>query len=921
MITYQYSYCTGNNPSAVFSYLFTQIPNPSVVLSYSTTPHSDDGEVFDTEKFASKSPKSAVYISRLRLGKVEHSTSCKGNVKLNKGSSSGEYISYTDIVKSKKPFIPYVFDFAEHVKDYNLQILEFYDWVHKDIRYKTLIFCSEILADSPLQKKIILSTELVNISTGSDILTINEEVPSCHKDLKGAKVDSSLWVNYINRSAYLPLESFVHVPSRPVNIPTIGIHVDRWDNPTVTNELPTRLLTPHIGCDLHYNYIPASMEDKKVVDDLSFIGLYFETKEAPPIPSSVRLETQCNLIDNSDPGLFVSRSDSRVDSGFGTMATPRDNKANLFTGEWAIIDSNGLSMNSNTLLWKPEYGLNVLPSCVFADKEDNNTFITQILFAGIDHRSVSICQHYFVDLSDKELSICPCDKLLSYIDNEIFINSSFMIDRGSSEVDLQYKQIVGAKSSQLIKMNFGHYPLIKSQADSTILDLSAIQKSNAIGVKDYQRSIFKGGDKTQINKEVGINKKSSDIEFFDFTIVTPEGRGVFVESDPKFVDRFGSDTLLEEQREASIENFVPPIEILNGATDELLLPHEQFSYENMRDLLFDDRMNINMDYVLKVNDDGSVVLNIPIENPIKYYTDLASQFIAIDVKIMRYTIELLHHNWRDNIHRFAGLDAVLAINKIIKDTWDELADIYKSPLYTTRVHQVERCMKLFVWYCELGLFVHSDKTMKLTKADGVLGFFTAPASYNIEKSNTSITIHDDEILANSNFSVSSDHILSTSPGKHAMLRFDHVATTVPSYLQFKAYLPLGGTLHVHTCEGLTVVNLKENEVNITLPKEDNSFLLEFFPQGDVAFVDIAVFKIVDRYNIGWEFDYVGHTDKTNKNIQYILDFMSIAEDSISDVQHVLHETAQIAHTLEIFKEYMVMHHDAKFKGCRMTTQK
>lgn len=371
------------------------------------------------------------------------------------------------------------------------------------------------------------------------------------------------------------------------------------------------------------------------------------------------------------------------------------------------------------------------------------------------------------------------------------------------------------------------------------------------------------------------------------------------------------------------KDFVPPIKILKKASDELLLPREGFDYSTYKNEVFGTNLTINPKYIKGITEEGNPIINVPIENPIKYYTDIAKEYIDVDVVIMRKVLELLYKNWRKNIHRHAGLEPTKAINNILEITHKDLLEFYTSVTDKNRIKHAERSLKLFAWYCEMGLLSNSDKEVVYKKSNGVFDFWNELPHYGIDDKVTYKGISKDEVTDFTNFTYSDENkfILSSLPGQNASMAISNMPQVIETNLKFKAYVLGKGVLRVSVDSRVYTYSERVNIVDVPLPSDRNEIKIRFFPSNEASSLDIAEFVINNRYNDSYELVYTGKVKNMNYTLQYVLDFMSIAGDSIEEVQPVLKSTAQLAYALDRFKEYMEIHHDNKFKGKRLTVRK
>ena len=427
---------------------------------------------------------------------------------------------------------------------------------------------------------------------------------------------------------------------------------------------------------------------------------------------------------------------------------------------------------------------------------------------------------------------------------------------------------------------------------------------------------------TNYVENTSVAVESSDTDLFDLVtpLVSKSGEDCAIHEANDFNAHKYNETEIDSQKFGHVNDFVPPINILKGATDELLLPNSDFNYKKYEDVVFSENLSVSRKCIKGFSDDGNPIINLPLENPVTYFSDIAVNFISVDVKVMRKVLELLYNNWRKNIHRFAGIDPAKAMNRILEDTHAEIKEWYTSRTDTDRVLHAERSLKLFAWYCEMAILSHADYSVKYRRANAVFDFWNELPSFSINKKEVVKGIDSSEIVNFDGFYYdnSKPYIVGSKPGNLAVLGLRNVPQHCDTTLTFKAFIMGSGRLKISTSNNAYDFNCKKNDVSITLPSDDNSFTITFIPDNDKSFVDISQFKILNRYNTDYELEYTGKVSNVNFTIQYILDVMTITGDSIEEASPVLKSAAPLAYALERFKEYMEIHHNSKYKGKRLT---
>lgn len=361
--------------------------------------------------------------------------------------------------------------------------------------------------------------------------------------------------------------------------------------------------------------------------------------------------------------------------------------------------------------------------------------------------------------------------------------------------------------------------------------------------------------------------------------------------------------------------YFPEFVVVDGSEDELILPKNGFDYNVYKDKIFGDNLIIidKDKYVKKYTQSGNQIIELPIENPVDYFANIAIDVINIDVSVMKYVLDTLYNQWRHNIYRYAGIEPEKAIKDLLDSTMKYIGEKYYWD--RCKIPHLERTLKLFLWYSEMSILCNSEYEVVYIRED-----------CEIDYSNKRLGNLEKNILYIDNLELTDEFVLSSKEkGVNSALKFK-VNQEFDLQLKFKAYMENSGVLEIHIGEDIYTFLGDEkpsHNIDLKIPKEVKEVELLFFYDNEESFIDIAVFKIKDMFNKSVNIKYLGKLGKTNKTVEYLIDMLTIAGESIEDTQVKLgiQNSVQVAYALDTFKDYMFKHHDNKEKGKRRVIKK
>lgn len=519
-----------------------------------------------------------------------------------------------------------------------------------------------------------------------------------------------------------------------------------------------------------------------------------------------------------------------------------------------------------------------------------------LLISKSDNKETSITEHKLFgeynegNLSITDLNICP-DYLLK---PSLYVSESYI-----------YKLLESSKYRLLINKEFEKGTIQKNDF-KTSYDYNLInfyKEGSLLSISGHIDELYKCNTNlyNMYQIQFGIIKKIKSVSSNESPIELKLSKLPTYKNDDGY---FGVAT-----------EYFPEFVVIDGSQDELILPKNGFDYNLYKDKIFGDNLIIidKDKYVKKYTQVGNQIIELPIENPVDYFANIAIDVINIDVSVMKYVLDTLYNQWRHNIYRYAGIEPEKAIKDLLDSTMKYIGEKYYWD--RCKIPHLERTLKLFLWYSEMSILCNSEYEVVYIRED-----------CEIDYSNKTLGNLEKNILYINNLELTDDFVLSSKEkGVNSKLKFK-VNQEFDLQLKFKAYMENSGVLEIHIGEKIYTFLGDEKpsyNIDLTIPKEVKEVEILFFYDNEESFIDIAVFKIKDMFNKSVNIKYLGKLGKTNKTVEYLIDMLTIAGESIEDTQVKLgiQNSVQVAYALDTFKDYMFKHHDNKEKGKRRVIKK
>lgn len=346
--------------------------------------------------------------------------------------------------------------------------------------------------------------------------------------------------------------------------------------------------------------------------------------------------------------------------------------------------------------------------------------------------------------------------------------------------------------------------------------------------------------------------------------------------------------------------------IKDDRVDELELPKSDFDYSTFAKKLVIDGQ-INPAYIKRYdNETGYPIVNLPVENPMKYFSDLATHYIDLNVGMLTYIIEKAYNIWQNNIFTYSAMSSNGALNDILIKLKDGLFIQYPSEKDQEHLH---RAIRLFRWYAEMSILNNADYMVKLNYKDKSVDY--------MQKDLTEfLSIADIE-----NLHIDNTYVLSPMNSKEESsitVRFERTHQTI---LEFDLAVSGG------VCE--VIVNGKpkyymEQFVKISedLMVGINNISISFIPSSTSKSYVFNVMRLaIKNFEVkSYKVDYVGKIGETNPTINYLINMLSVCGDSIESIQRTVAHATPTVQALNQLRVYFDLHHEEKLKGKRLITK-
>lgn len=350
------------------------------------------------------------------------------------------------------------------------------------------------------------------------------------------------------------------------------------------------------------------------------------------------------------------------------------------------------------------------------------------------------------------------------------------------------------------------------------------------------------------------------------------------------------------------QNFV------KGGIDELLLPQGSFDYTKFQSMLYDENTQ-SFNNVISRIDDTTIISKFPTNSPLPEYDNLVTDYVDINVQMLKHMIEIFYTIWQQNIFKFGGMDLKEAVSKMLE--YMEVVISYRvAEAYET---EGKRLLKLFAWYGEAAILKHSEYVVHIKynslKSDMHTGQFNIP--YEIMDNLVLDTTK--YILKNINTNIDSQLVI-------------HLSNVIESNISFNVGIS-NGVLQMYINDTLIDTIFYWKLATFVIPKMENNtpneIKLIFKPQNN-GIINIGN-MIIDNYKVeDFETEYKPVQGSGNIAINDTFKRLAIYTDILdknSDfIDTIIENNLALSDIVDRLIEYFKQHHLNKAKGKRLTIQ-
>lgn len=346
------------------------------------------------------------------------------------------------------------------------------------------------------------------------------------------------------------------------------------------------------------------------------------------------------------------------------------------------------------------------------------------------------------------------------------------------------------------------------------------------------------------------------------------------------------------------------VKIKDERTDELLLPASDFNYETFAEKLIRDG-NVDVRYIKRIDDNGNMYINIPVENPIRHYADLATQYVDLNVGMLIYIIEKAYNIWQNNIFVYSAMSSDGALNDILKKLKQNLFIQYPSEADQYNLH---RAIRLFRWYAEMSILNNAEYMLKLRYED-----------VEVDYANKDLSSFS-EIAVFENLAINSSYVLTSIDISKTSKLAVRVNRTHKVRLSSLAAVS-GGTLVINDNGNIETFTDQMVEFDKELDVGENELTFEFTPTSSTAYFGLMKLKVTNYNIVSYDVEYVGKIGESNPTINHLITMLSVCGDSIDTIQRMVTHATPQTNALDQMRVYFNLHHEEKLKGKRLTIKK
>lgn len=364
------------------------------------------------------------------------------------------------------------------------------------------------------------------------------------------------------------------------------------------------------------------------------------------------------------------------------------------------------------------------------------------------------------------------------------------------------------------------------------------------------------------------------------------------------------DVYIEYKDKWLYSEFVKPPAITGGGVDELLLPGVKFDYKIYEDKIF-DKKTLKPINPVKVLDDNTFISSLPIEH---IFSDRKAivPYASINVQLLRYLIEVAQTLWIRKAFKFGALDLKSAMNMIL----DDLTTFVNITVDGIQRKQAMRVVKLIEWYAEACVNSNSKYKVSLNYGPVSTDFFKGYSSLPFKATNMYID-NEGFVLTNSVIGESCEVIFTiANPTKTS----------------------LSAVIHISKGDGEVLINGEKvgtlergvNKFSFDIEKLDSPNNLSILYDGS-GIISVSSITVNDMEFVDLSMDYEPVVGEGNKFMDALIKHLTIYEDVLDGNKEYLEEVKRknypVTEVFEKLHNYMILHHEDKVKGKRLTIKK
>jgi hypothetical protein len=331
--------------------------------------------------------------------------------------------------------------------------------------------------------------------------------------------------------------------------------------------------------------------------------------------------------------------------------------------------------------------------------------------------------------------------------------------------------------------------------------------------------------------------------------------------------------------------------------DELILPHEDFKYNSLKEELFDYEKGEPINPVKKIND-TTFIAKLPVNHPIGFGSELGREYVDINVNILKMLLDVFYMTWQNKIFEYGVMDVKDGINKLLK--YLEIFIEYRLPKSMHK--EAYRCFQMIRWYGEQTIIELSQYKIKFKYGPWKSNLHTKEINCDHELEN--VIINEGYVLQN----------IDTTG-------FVSLNLDVKEEGFITAALRLKGNVSVYINNQRVKEYNKSSKINIPIEKGNLNlkimFDAELFKLGNIIIDNCQFEDIVTTYEYSPGQANYG-ADKIMKRISA---YYMVTKENFKEMENYLQGAISLRELSNKLISYYNLHHVNKQKGKRKIIKK